>query len=117
MLAVEIARKRLGTLHEMLPAAKQIAVLSNPASPTNVAEANEMQRAAPILGVRSLLLNATSQSDIEAAFATLVQERAEGLVVLPDQFLSSNLNLIIALAARHAVPTMGGSLRSQRPAV
>jgi putative ABC transport system substrate-binding protein len=108
MLAVEIARKRFEMLREMLPAAKLIAVLSNPTSPTTVAGTKEMQRATLILGVRLLVLNATTPSDIEAAFATLAQEGAEALVVLPDGFLSSNLNLIIALAARHAVPTIGG---------
>jgi putative ABC transport system substrate-binding protein len=108
MLAVKISRKRLQMLHEMLPAAKLIAVLSNPNNPPNIAEEEEMQRAAAILGVRLRVLNAMSQSDIDAAFATLVHEGAEGLVVLPDAFLSSNLNLIVALVARHAVPTMGG---------
>jgi putative tryptophan/tyrosine transport system substrate-binding protein len=93
-------------MHELVPAADLIAVLVNPANPATEPITREMQIAARVFGVRLLILKASSQSDIEAAFATLVRERAGGLVTDPDPFFTSHRDQIVALAARHAVPTL-----------
>ncbi len=106
-LATEYAAKRLELLHELVPAATLIAVLVNPANLVNAeAQKGKIQEAARVLGVRLLILNAGSQSDIEAAFVTLVQEQAGALLISTDSFFTGHRDQIIALAARSAVPTM-----------
>jgi putative tryptophan/tyrosine transport system substrate-binding protein len=108
-LSTEVVAKRLELLHELVPAATLIAALVNP---TNVVNAEvhkrEIQDSARVLGVRSLILNASTLSDIEAAFATLVQERVGALMIGTDSFFTAQRDQIIALAARHAVPTIAG---------
>ncbi len=90
-LATEYAAKRLELLHELVPAATLIAVLVNPANPVNAeAQKGKIQEAARVLGVRLLILNAGSQSDIEAAFVTLVQERAGALLISTDSFFTGH---------------------------
>jgi putative ABC transport system substrate-binding protein len=103
---IEVVAKRLELMHELVPAADLIAVLVNPANPATEPITREMQIAARVFGVRLLILNASSQSDIEAAFATLVRERAGGLVTDPDPFFTTHRDQIVALALRHAVPTL-----------
>src|SRR5262249_47938699 len=66
----------------------------------------EIQVAARALGVRLLVLNASTQSDIDAAFATVVRERAGALLLSTDSFFTAHRDQIIALAVRHAVPTI-----------
>jgi putative tryptophan/tyrosine transport system substrate-binding protein len=106
-LATEYAAKRLELLHELVPAAALIAVLVNPANLINAeVHKGKIQEAARVLGVRLLILNASSQSDIEAAFVTLVQERAGALLIGTDSFFTGHRDQIIALAARSAVPTI-----------
>jgi putative ABC transport system substrate-binding protein len=83
VLSIAVATKRLELLHELVPAATLIACLVNPANPVYAeAETKELQVAARILGVNLLILNASDPSEFEAAFATLVRERAGGLVVI-----------------------------------
>jgi putative ABC transport system substrate-binding protein len=65
-----------------------------------------VQSAARVLGIRLLVLNASSASEIEAAFATLVQQRAGALVVGGDVFFISQIDQLVALAGRHAVPAI-----------
>ena len=117
-LATEVAGKRLELLHELVPAAASIAVLVNPTNRVNAeAQKGENQIAARVLGVRLLILNASSQSDIEAAFATLVRERASGLVISTDSFFTAHRDQIIALAARNACRPLRSSANSPRLAV
>jgi putative tryptophan/tyrosine transport system substrate-binding protein len=109
-LATEVAAKRLELLHELVPAATSIAVLVNPTNPV-AAEGQKkvIQVAARVLGLRLLILNASSQSDIGAAFATLVRERAGALVIGTESFFTAHRDQIIALAARYEVPTIEDS--------
>jgi putative ABC transport system substrate-binding protein len=124
-LTVEAAAKPLELVHELVPAANLIAVLVHPANRTTETEARELQVAARVLGVRLLVLNASSQSEIEAAFATLVRERAGALVISSDTFFLAQRDQIVALAARHAVPaieqfrefTAAGGLMSYGPSI
>jgi putative tryptophan/tyrosine transport system substrate-binding protein len=106
-LAVEVAAKGVEFLHELVPATAVVALLVDPSSPREAeAETGEMQVAARALGFRLVVLNASSPSEIEAAFATLVQERAGALAVASSTHFIIQINQIVALAAQYAVPTV-----------
>jgi len=106
-LNIEMEAKRVQLLHELVPAATSIALLINPSSPAySEAETEIAQSAARSLGVHLLVLNASTESSIEAAFGTLANERAGSLLVSGDSFLVSKRDQIVALAARHVVPTL-----------
>jgi putative ABC transport system substrate-binding protein len=106
-LIAETAAKRLELLHKLVPAAESIAMLSGPAdSSYTQAETRNVQSAAHTLGLRLLLFNATTESEIAAAFATLV-ERGAGAVLLTAHIqLTPRIGQIISLAVRNALPTM-----------
>jgi len=109
LLIGAVLAKRAELLHELVPAATSIAVLTNPANPLLIeTETRELQVAAGVLGVRLLVLNATSPTEIEAAFASLAEQRAGGLLVSTDPSFTSRLDQIVALAARYMVPTIYG---------
>jgi putative ABC transport system substrate-binding protein len=103
----EVGPKRLELLHELVPAAKVVALLVNPTDPA-LAEANtkSLQAAAHALGLELHVLNASSERDFDAAFASLMQLRAGGLVIGPDSFFVSRSERLAALSARHAVPAV-----------
>ena len=102
-----IAAKRLELLHKLVPAADSIAFLAGPANrPANQAEARNVQSAAPTLGLRLLLFNATTESEIAAAFATLVERQAGAVFVGGSVQLIPRYDQIISLAVRNALPTM-----------
>jgi putative ABC transport system substrate-binding protein len=105
-LVVEVTAKCLEVLHEMVPAATQIAFLVNPTNPASDGILREGQAAARVLGLRLLVLNASDPSEIEAAFATLARERAGALLVGQDALFSSRRDQLVALVARHAVPAI-----------
>jgi putative tryptophan/tyrosine transport system substrate-binding protein len=101
------AAKRLELLHQLKPTERSIAFLVNPAKPSfAAAETREVQSAANVLGVDLMVLNASSTSEIEIAFLTLVQRRAGALLIGGDIFFISRTDQLVALAARHAVPAM-----------
>ena len=107
LLLAETAGKRLELLLELVPAAKTVAHLGNPSNPVYAeADASEAQVAARAHGVRLLIVNASRPSEIETAFAELVQRQAEALHVSADGFLLTHLDQIVALAARYSVPTV-----------
>ena len=107
LLLAETAGKRLELLLELVPAAKTVAHLGNPSNPVYAeADASEAQVAARAHGVRLLIVNASRPSEIETAFAELVQRQAKALHVSADGFLLTHLDQIVALAARHSVPTV-----------
>jgi putative ABC transport system substrate-binding protein len=83
-----------------------MALLVNPNYPSAGLEIRESQVAARAVGCNLIILNASTESDIDAAFATLVQQRVGALVVTGDPLFVSRRNQIVALAARHAVPTI-----------
>ena len=119
--------KRLGLLREMIPNAAPIAVLLNPASPDNFnRQMNDIQEAARATGQQLLILRASSEEEIEAAFATAVERRASGLLVAADPAMLSRRDRLVALAARYAIPaiyevreyaTAGSSTRTGKLAV
>jgi putative ABC transport system substrate-binding protein len=105
-LANALAPKQLEVLHELVPKAMIVGMLVNPGSPNAEADTREIQAAARLLGHQVLVLNVRSETDIDAAFATLVQRQAGGLIVMTDPLFFDRRVQIIALAARHAVPTV-----------
>jgi putative ABC transport system substrate-binding protein len=106
-LGVELASKRLELIHELVPAANIIALLVNPGSRSNAeTQSRDLQAAARILGLQLHVLNASTESDITAAFATLVQLRAGALVIGADGYFNTRSEQFAELALRYAVPTI-----------
>jgi len=104
-LVAEVLAKRLGLLHELVPKAVRIAVLVNPANASTAeAIARDLPEAARAIGVQIQILNAETSREIEAAFATLVRDRADALFVAPDGFFVSRRVQFATLAARHGIP-------------
>jgi putative tryptophan/tyrosine transport system substrate-binding protein len=104
LLNFGVAAKRLELLHEVAPTATLIAFLDT-ATNTGL-QWREMQNAAPILGVHVMRLAANSRSEIDAAFASLVQQRVGALVINAGTFFFSRRDQIAALAARYALPAI-----------
>jgi putative tryptophan/tyrosine transport system substrate-binding protein len=104
--ASELTPKRLELLSELVPQAKVLALLINPNSPTKLSEPliADLDEAARVKEVRLAVLKAGTESEIDAAFATLVELHAGGLVVTGDPFFNSRREQLVAQAARHAVP-------------
>jgi putative ABC transport system substrate-binding protein len=105
-LAQTTVTKRLDVLRELVPTAKAVAFLVNPNNPVAEDETKHTEGAAHTLGLRSHVLNASAEHDIDKAFASVVQNRVGALVIGSDTFLSQRKSQIIMLAERHAVPTM-----------
>jgi putative ABC transport system substrate-binding protein len=106
-LTTEIVPKRLGLLHELVPKAARIAVLINPTNVTsNELTLPNIPEAARALGLQIKVLNATKGDEIDAAFKTLVNDRADALLIAPDTFLVSRRVQIAILSARHLVPAI-----------
>ena len=96
--------KRLELLSELVPPASVFALLLNPNNPNAEPIIREMQEAARVKGVQLHVLKAGTESEIDTAFATLVQPHVDALVEGADSFLSSRRDQLVALAARYAIP-------------
>jgi putative ABC transport system substrate-binding protein len=83
-----------------------ISFLINPRNPTSDSQTRDVQAAARAFGVELLILNAGSEREIDAAFASLVEQRANAIIVGADSFFSSRRDQLVGLAARHALPAM-----------
>ena len=105
-LDVKLGPKQLEILHELIPMATSIAVLVNPTNPNTEAVSKDMQTAAHLLGLQLHFLHASAGGDLDAAFATLIQLSAGGLVIAPDPFFGTRIEQLAALATRHSVPTI-----------
>ena len=101
-----LVAKQLELLHELIPQATVISVLVNPNFPGTALQLRDVQEAARTLGHPMHVLNASTGSEINTAFATIAQQRADALLVAGDPFFLSRLSQFITLAARHAVPTI-----------
>ena len=101
-----LSAKALGLLHELVPNAAVIAMMMNPKIPESARTLSDVEEAARTLGRKLLVLNASVPSEIDTAFATLRQQRADALLVAADPFLTSRRQQIVALAARDAIPAM-----------
>jgi len=106
ILTGELSPKRLALLSELVPQAKVIALLVNPNSPIAKRIIGDVQEAARAKGVQLSVLNASTEGEIAAAFAALVQLQAGALVVGNDPFFNNRREHLVALASRHAVPAI-----------
>ena len=106
-LNVEVAPKRLELAHELVPTATNMALLVNPTNPLAGAVSKDLQAVARVLGLQLHVLHASTESDFDAVFTTLVQLRAAALVIgSADPFFVARAGQLAALALRHAVPTI-----------
>jgi putative ABC transport system substrate-binding protein len=105
-MTTDLMAKRLELLSELVPQATVIALLVNPNNPNAKPYLREAQEAGRTKGVQLPILKASNESEIEAAFGTLVQLHASALIVVPDAFFSGRREQIVALASRHAVPAI-----------
>src|SRR5262245_5985236 len=105
-LNVQVTPKRLEILHEVVPTAAEIAVLVNPTGPANDEQLQSLQSAARALSLQLHVLHASTERDFDAAFVTLLQLRAGGLVVASDGFFATHSEQLAALTVRHAVPAI-----------
>jgi len=105
-LSSELEAKRLELLHELVPNATMVAVIMNRNFLDATKHLRNVEEAGRARALPLLVLNASSERAIDAAFASLVQERAGALLVLADAFLFSRREQLVALAARHAIPAM-----------
>ena len=105
-LSGELGPKRLELMRELIPAATTVAALVNPINPGSESQSRAMQAAARTLGLQLHVLEASSERDLDTAFATLIQLRAGGLVISSDAFFVGRSEQLATLALRHAVPTI-----------
>jgi putative ABC transport system substrate-binding protein len=105
-----LSAKRLELLHQIAPAAAVVAMLLNPSNANAELELNETEVAARVLGLQLVVLRASNENEIDAAFANLVQQRIAALFLSGDAFLNNNRReQINALAERHKVATSYGN--------
>jgi putative ABC transport system substrate-binding protein len=105
-LGAEVGPKRLELLHELLPTATVLALLVNPTNPNADTVSRNLQAAASTLGLRLHVLNASTERDFDAVFATLVELRADALVISTDGFFTSRSEQLAELTFRHAIPAI-----------
>jgi putative ABC transport system substrate-binding protein len=105
-LATTTAATRLQMLHEAVPKAAVIGALMNPSNPNAEPDTRETQEAARMLGLQLHVLNAGTDREIDAAFATLAQRHVGALVIDGDPFFSDRIEQLAALTLRHAIPAI-----------
>jgi len=105
-LAADLGAKRLGLIHELAPNVAVGAVLINPNNPNAESVARDARESARPIGLQFHVLNASTDQDIDTAFAGLVQQRIGVLLISADPFLLGRRVQLVALAARHAVPAI-----------
>jgi putative ABC transport system substrate-binding protein len=105
-VATELETKRLELLRDVVPTAAVIGVLLNPSNPAAESRSKDLQMAARTLERNIHIVSASSEGDLETAFATLIQQRADALLISTDSFFTSQRDRLVGLAARHALPTI-----------
>ncbi|TMJ53176.1 MAG: ABC transporter substrate-binding protein, partial [Alphaproteobacteria bacterium] len=98
--------KRLELLHELVPTASLIGILSNPRNPNAASHLKDVQGTATALGQQTLACSASTEAEIDGAFAALAKQQARALLVADDPFFTHSHAQIIGLADRGSVPAM-----------
>ena len=106
ILVEELLGKRLGLVHELVPAASVIAVILNSHTAAYETQSRDLQAAAYKLGKEIRILNASTEQDVDRAFTEVVQIRADALLIGSDPFLAGRVEQIVTSAARYSVPTI-----------
>ena len=101
-----LGAKRMELLRELVPSGAVVGLLVNPKNPSAPAEMKDVQAAAQALGQKVHVQNASSESEIDAAFVNFAQQRVNALTFAADAVFNSRRNQLIALAGRHKLPTM-----------
>jgi putative ABC transport system substrate-binding protein len=102
----KLGAKRLEMLLELVPGTNVIGVLTDPNFSEAAAELHEVEEAGRAMGRKIVPISAGSESEFEGAFATFVQAGAGGIVLIGSPFFTSKSQMLVALAARHAIPTI-----------
>jgi putative tryptophan/tyrosine transport system substrate-binding protein len=105
-LALLLLEKRFEVLHETMPNAKLIGFLVNPTNPNADADTRDVQAAAKAFGQQLIVVKASTENELDAAFATFVKARIAALFADDDPFFNSRHAQVVALAARHALPAI-----------
>jgi putative ABC transport system substrate-binding protein len=103
---VTLAAKRLDLLHKLTPKTATIGVLIDPTTPGADAQRTNLRETANGLGLQLIFLNASSEQEIDAAFATLVQQRIGALILVDTPFFNGRRDQLVTLARFNAIPTM-----------
>jgi putative ABC transport system substrate-binding protein len=106
VLTTLLSAKRQELLHELVPAAAAVAMLANPSNAQTRFELSEVQAAADKIGQRIRILTASTDAEVDTAFATIVEQRIGGLLVQGDVFFTSRRDQLVLLTTRHAIPTI-----------
>jgi putative ABC transport system substrate-binding protein len=106
VLNVAVMKKRIELVHELIPTVGIVALFVNPRSPVTAAETSDAEQAAQALGLKLLVLHASTEDEIQTAFASLAQQRPAALVISADTFFTYRYERMVALAARHALPAI-----------
>jgi putative ABC transport system substrate-binding protein len=106
IITLDLAAKRLELLRELLPSARLVAFLANPSNPYTEPETNEVRDAAHSLGLRLHVVTASSEIDFVPAFATMIRQRVDALLMSADTFLWARIDQLLALAARRGLPAI-----------
>jgi putative tryptophan/tyrosine transport system substrate-binding protein len=106
LLLLGMGAKRLGLLHELVPAANPIGVLTNPNFPDAHTQLRDLENAAESLGSELLVLKASTELEIDTAFTNLAQQKIGAVLIASDPFFTTRRDQLAALASRHAIPAM-----------
>ena len=106
LLTTELEAKRLGLMHELVPKAALVGVLINPTNPPSADQAREVQQAALSIDQRLQILYASTPQELDSAFAVLVRQRADGLLVGADPFFDTQRDRIVGFAAQQRLPAL-----------
>jgi len=106
IMGLQMGPKRLEFARQLVPNASNIAMLANPRFPTALTEVREVQDAGRSLGVETRILNASTENEIDTAFTSIAQQRADALIIATDPFLLGQRDQLVRLAALNKVPTI-----------
>jgi putative tryptophan/tyrosine transport system substrate-binding protein len=107
-IGVESLVKSVGLLKEAVPKLRRVAILANPANPSHAVVIGSVEAAAQSLGVQLQVVQARGHEDLDAAFAAMASERAQGLLVIADVIFVRERARLADLASRHRLPTVHG---------
>ena len=105
-LASELWAKQLGLLHELLPSAVVVGLLTNPKNILTESGTRDVQRAAEVLRLKLIVASAGNEGDLESAIASLVQQGIEALFIPTDPFFNGRADHLVSIIARHSLPAI-----------
>jgi putative ABC transport system substrate-binding protein len=106
LFAFSLGPKRFELIRELVPSAKLIALMANPKNRAANTDRKNVEAAASAVGQRIVVLDATNESDFEPAFAAMVRQRADALIIMADPFFNSQRERLVALVAQHRIPAI-----------